>query len=200
MGRPDGITRKSDRFDTIYTSILGKQHRKVITGKIRGQTGLPETEADKPSAHLRFALQQMKTRGWTNEQWGQLITDFRGDGTLGTDPICILESIRAPFDAPSTLRYESVEQKYIRLAFAKLGFDPVPIYLSEWNDSQRTFESVENVMLKAIELSEDDERAGRSAFEGLFDNELRDLFGITLEALQAAQEGLQPEVQDTVTK
>lgn len=200
MGRPDGITRKAELFDTIYTAALGREHRRLITGKIRGQTGLPESEANKPSAHLRWALQQMKTRGWSYEEWGELLTDFKGRGTLGTGPICILESVRAPFDGPAHLRFETIEQKYIRLAFVKLGFDPVPVYISEWNDSQRTFESVENVMLEAIVLAEDDERAGRSTFDGLFDSELRDMFGITPEALRAAQEHLAPELLETVTK
>lgn len=196
MGRLDGEVARSDLFSTIYQSSLAKEHRGLITGKIRGQTGLPEVEANRPSAHLRWALQQMKTRGWTHEQWGQTFTSFTDGGTLGTEPICILESVRAPFDCPGRLRYESIEQHYIRLAFVELGFDPVPLYISEWNDAQRTFEAVENVMVKAIDLAEADERAGRSTlrFSDRDELALRELFGIT-EAALAAQAHVQAEAE-----
>lgn len=184
MGRPDGTAERSTLLDTIFGAALAKEHRSLITGKIRGQTGLPKQEADRPSAHLRWALQQMKIRGWTYEEWGSTFTSFSNGGTLGDGPICILESVRAPFDAPGSLVYEAIEQKYIRLAFVKLD-QPVPLYVSEWNDDQRTFEAVEKVMLKAIELAEADERTGVSTFEGLGELQLRELFGITEEALAA---------------
>lgn len=191
MGRPSGETRRPNRLEVILTQAMSLQHRSLITRKIEGQTGAPHDQAGQPSAHLRWALQQMKTRGWTNEDWGQLFTD---DGTLGDGPICMLEAVRAPFDAPGTLKYESIEQLYLRLAFKTLEVDPIPVYLSEWNDAQPTFEAVENVVLKAIELAEADERAGRSTPFAEFDEEgLRELLGVTEEAVTAAQDHLEAE-------
>lgn len=175
-------------LDTLMHKYFAASQRVLISSKIRGQTGLGAIDAERPSAHLRFGLQQMKTRGWTNEQWGTLLEqDEDGGLKVGTGPVCILESVKAPYDGPAQLKHESTEQHYIRLAMKELGVEPIPIYISDWNDSQATFEAVENVMLKAIELAEADERTGLNRFGGLSASELRDLFGITVEAIQAAQ-------------
>lgn len=194
MGRPSGVTKKPDLFDCIFTAAMAREHRSLITSKIRGQTGLPDTEADRPSAHLRWGVQQMKLRGWTNTDWGSLLEQGDDGGLkVGDGPICMLESVRAPFDAPGQMQYESVEQHYIREAFVVLKFDPIPVYLSEWNDAQAEFSAIELVMTKAIELAEMDERQGRDRFGNLSEDELRQRFKVSKEALDASQESLEDE-------
>lgn len=160
------------------------KRRQLITGKIRGQTGLPPQFAELPSAHLRWALQQMKTRGWRNDDWGRLLepdSDKLGDG-----PICLLEAVHTGLDAPGSPEFEGPEQFYLRRAFVALGWEPA-LYLSEWNDAQETFEPVETLLNKAIELAEKDERAGRKPYLGRRREELLGLYGITQKMLDEAR-------------
>lgn len=124
----------------------------------------------------------MKLRGWRNDDWGKLLED---DGSLGSDPICVLEAIHGYADAPGDLAFESPEQFYVRSAFPALGWD-APLYISEWNDEQETFEPVETLLNKAIELAEADERAGRKPYDGETPNkELRQLFRIDPDLMEA---------------
>jgi hypothetical protein len=192
--RNDGQIVKTEFVDLVNYSSRAAQFRDLITDRIRGQAGLQRRDADRPSAHLRWALQQMRLRGWSNEQWGNLfVTDDETDGVkVGTGPICLLESVRAPFDAPSTLNFECIEQKYLRLAFKELKVDPVPVYLADWNDEQTDFTAVETVITTAIALAEYDEASGVKRFP-TGQRELQELFGLTHEALVEADRRLAKE-------
>ena len=204
MGRQDGKVQKSNIANTVMASTLAKEHRHTISAKIRGQANLSPADSERPSVHLRWALQQMKLRGWTNEAWGNLFDD-PAMGRLGTGPICILESVRSPMDGPATLRYEAVEQKYLRWAFKQLAdegvFPEVPVFVSEWNDAQESFEPIETVMLRAISLAEADERNGWSEGDRFSTDqlELMDMFGLTKERLIEADKKLATEDESTVT-
>lgn len=182
MGRPSGTVQKPNALNTALARLAATAARGVITERISEQTGLSVSEADSPSAHLRWALQQMKLRGWENTDWGQLLNT---DGSLGDGPICILESVKSPFDSPYQLTQESTEQKYIRLAIKDIGVDPIPAYVSIWNDEQAEFDAVETVMLRAIDLAVTDEQV-TNRFHGLNQAELMDLFGLTKDAIYAA--------------
>lgn len=180
--RPSG-TASNDYVDAIFAQMLGSKRRRTVTSKIRGQTGLPDKEAERPSVHLRWGLQQMKLRGWRTDDWGDL---FDKDGSLGTGPICILASVTAPMDAPAKLSLETPEQFYLRAAFVALGRE-CPLYLSNWNDEQTTFEAIEEVVNKAIELAEGDEAVGAQPWVDATEEHLRKLFGITPERIEAAK-------------
>lgn len=170
-------------MDLILAQFQVAHRRRQINSQINGQTGEPASTADRPSVHLRWALQQMKLRGWRNDDWGQL---FESDGKFGTGPICLLEAVGAGTDAPGSTSYESPEQFYLRSAFVALGQE-VPLYLSNWNDEQETFGPVEAVLLKAIELAEADEAEARFPWAKLTDEELNQRWGFTPERLQAAK-------------
>lgn len=190
--RPSG-TSSNNFIETVMAQMCGAERRAVITGKIRGQTGLPRADAERPSAHLRWALQQMKTRGWRNDDWGTLLED---DGeTLGDGPICLLEAIHAPVDAPGNVDCEGPEQFYVRSAFVALGWPPA-CYLSEWNDAQETFEPIEAVLLKAIELAEADERDDVQPWKDTSREELYAKFGITAELLDEVKARQDAELAD----
>lgn len=196
MGRPDGSNIKQTAIDLVMGSMAILGMRNHISAQITDQLGVPRDKADLPSQHLRFGLRQMKLKGWTNEKWG----DFDGDG-----PICILESVKGLQDAPGGLRFESLEQKYIRLAFKQLtdegAFTEVPVYISEWNDEQDDFAIIEMVMLRAIGLAEEDEAAGDVTTRFPKDEkQLRDMFGLTpISIMRASLRGEQPtpEGQDS---
>lgn len=181
--RPSGKAT-SNVIDSILAQMAGAERRVLITNMIRKGGGIDVLRAELPSVHLRWGLHQMRTRGWRTDDWGKLLND---DHSLGDGPICLLESIQAPMDAPSSLHAETPEQFYLRLAFVKLGWD-VPIYLSNWNDEQASFEPVATLMLKAIELAETDEEEGVQPWERFDELELRALFGITNEAYRAVVE------------
>lgn len=180
--RPSG-TASNDYVDALFAQIAGRNRRKIVTGKIRGQTGLPDKEADRPSVHLRWGLQQMRLRGWRADDWGDLLDR---DGNIGTGPICILSSVTAPMDAPAKLSLETPEQFYLRAAFVALGRE-CPLYLSNWNDEQTDFEAIEEVVNQAIELAEGDEAVGAKPWAEASEDQLRALFGITPERIEAAQ-------------
>lgn len=179
--RPSG-TATTNTIDAILAKVAGLERRNVINSKIRAQTGLQWTDADRPSVHLRWGLQQMKLRGWRSDDWGQLLDK---DGSMGTGPICILEAVQTPLDAPGELHLESPEQFYLRSAFVVLERE-CPLYLSNWNDEQTDFEAIEEVVNKAIELAEFDEATGAKPYEGATEEQLQSLFGITKGRLHAA--------------
>ena len=191
MSRPDGVTKQTNIIEVLTSAMAARENRAMISGKIRGQANLSPIDAERPSAHLRWALQKLKLRGWTNEQWGELFVDWE-NGEEGQGPICILESVRAPFDSPSDLKYEALEQKYLRLAFKSLYDDgiisEIPLYVSIWNDAQQSFEPIETVMQRAIDLAEADERSGHGSFIGKDQEELMAMFGITADAIHAVME------------
>jgi hypothetical protein len=190
MGRPSGSTEDATFANTLMASVFTSMARDQVTRKIREQKGLGPSEAGRASAHLRWGLEQMRLRGWSNKDWGELFTDVRG--TPGQGPICILESVQGTADAPSQLIFESIEQHYIRLAFKELGVDPIPVYISEWNDAQAEFEPIETVLLWAARTAERDERAGVNRFPR--DNaKLRDMFGLTVGAIVAASAAIKTE-------
>lgn len=180
--RPSG-TASNKVIDLLLSQFHIENRRRLINQKITDQTGQPLPDANKPSAHLRWALQQMKLRGWRNDDWGALFDDR---GKLGTGPICLLEAVGSGADAPGCTIYESAEQFYLRSAFVALGQE-VPLYLSNWNDEQETFEPVETVLLKAIELAEADEAEGRTEWGTLNQDELNERWGFTPERLEAAR-------------
>lgn len=180
--RPSG-TASGNPLDILFAQVVGQERHVKVTEKIRAQTGLPATEARRPSVHLRWGLQQMKLRGWSSDDWGRLFDD---EGRLGDGPICILEAVQSPLDAPAHLGQETVEQFYIRLAFVELGQE-CPVYISVWNDAQEDFAPVETVMNKAIELAEADEAKGDNRAYNLNTPELAALFGITKERLDTAK-------------
>lgn len=179
-GRPSG--RASDSiFDSIMAQVAGRERRVLISQKIREHTGESPARTVLPSVHLAWGLRQMQLRGWSSEDWGNLLNP---DETVGDGPICLLESVQAPMDAPGMLDGETPEQFYLRLAFVKLDWQS-PLYLSHWNDEQDDFGPVQCLMLKAIELAAEDEANDRRPWEGLDHRVLQELFGITTEALQA---------------
>lgn len=191
MGRPTGQTRQTNAIDMLMTSIFTRGQHIQVSEEIVGQTGCTIEHAALPSAHLRWGLRQIKLRGWSNTDWGAL---FDGN-QLGDGPICILESVRAPSDAPSQLHYELSEQKYLRLALRVLGVEPIPVYVSEWNDSQAEVDAIETVLEKAIELAEADEAEGNIGGRWpTSQTSLMELFGITREALRSASERLDAEL------
>jgi hypothetical protein len=196
MRRSDGETKQGSRIENIFTTMTARRHRALISDQIRAKAGVTPQDAERPSVHLRFALEQMRTRGWTNEQWGSLIADY-DTGQMGDGPVCILESVRAPFDSPGTLDTESIEQKYIRAGFRQLLDDEmiteIPVYVSEWNDAQETFEPIEAVMMAAIILAEGDERGGHNRFGGLDQGELMVTFGLTKAAIERESAKLDAE-------
>lgn len=179
--RPSG--RQSSNFlDALLAQVHGMDRRVLVNSTIRGQTGLPADQVDRPSVHLRWGLQQMKLRGWRSDDWGLLYEN----GQLGDGPVCILEAVQAPMDAPGNLHMETPEQFYLRLAFVELGQE-CPLYLSDWNDRQDSFEAIEEVVNKAIELAESYEATGnRLAWEASPETRMH-LFGITEERIAAAK-------------
>jgi len=178
--RPSG--KSSNQFiDLLMSRFHVADRRNRINQRISGQTNQPTHQADRPSVHLRWALQQMKLRGWNSKDWGALFDD---DGKLGTGPICLLEACGAGADAPGAFSYESPEQFYLRSAFVALGQE-VPLYLSSWNDEQETFEPIETVLLKAIELAEADEAAGVKPWVEMTEGQFAKRFGITSDRLHA---------------
>lgn len=179
--RPSG-SASSSVLDAIAAAIHGERRRETINSRIRGQLGLPEKQANRPSVHLRWGLQQMKLRGWRADDWGQLFND---EGQLGDGPICILEAVGAPMDGPATMAMETPEQFYLRLAFVELEQE-CPLYLSEWNDAQDDFSAVETIVNKAIELAEADEANDVKPYLHLSDRQRAERFGITQERLDAA--------------
>lgn len=133
-----------------------------------------EDNAGLPSVHLRWGLEQMRSRGWRTDDWGELLDEH---GNVGDDPICLLASVSAPMDSPTTVAMETPEQFYLRLAFAALDWDP-PLYLSQWNDDQTDFASVETLVCKAIELAEADEHVHVQPYVYLSEADRNTLFGI----------------------
>lgn len=181
MNRPSG-TESSNPIDAFFASIAGQDRRQAINRQVRGQAGVPQDQADRPSVHLSWGLQQMKLRGWRADDWGQLFTD---DGSLGDGPVCILEAVGAPMDGPANLGLETPEQYYIRLAFVQLGQE-CPLYLSNWNDEQEDFAVVETIVNKAIELAAADEARDEQPYLQLSARERAERFGITQERLDYA--------------
>lgn len=191
MGRPTGEVKATNALDMMLSNLVYAGQRRLVNSHIVGQLGCTTEHADLPSVHLSWALRQIKTRGWSNNDWGTLLEGEQ----LGTGPICLLESVRSVADAPSQLPHESAEQKYIRLALRILGVEPVPIYVSEWNDAQAEVDPIITVLEKAIELAENDERDGHTG--GVWPNSqtaLMQMFGITREALREASARLDAEL------
>lgn len=164
---PNGV--ESNYLEMLYCRELGIDERKRITDLIAHNDGGPTVaNADLPSAHLRYGLKLMRERGWSKDGWG----DLKGDG-----PICILESVRAPFDCPSVLDLETPEQYYIRKAFVQLGL-PSPKYVAVWNDEQESFGTVEMVMETAIFAAEADESRGEAPYKTRGQTDLVHEFGL----------------------
>lgn len=180
--RPTG-TSSNNVIDLVLGQINGANRRRTINALISADTNQSLDEANRPSAHLRWALQQMKLRGWRNDDWGRL---FAEEGGIGDGPICLLEACGAAADAPSNVDAECPEQFYLRSAFVALGQE-VPLYLSKWNDEQETFAPVETVLLKAIELAEADEAEGQRPWRQLTPTQLNERFGFTTERFEAAR-------------
>lgn len=181
--RPSGF-ESGLTIDALMAQHQGIKRRRLVTSKIRGQTLIDAEHAERPSIHLRWGLQKMKLRGWRNDDWGQLFDEY---GNEGQGPICLLEAVHAPMDSPGQLIWESPEQYYLRLAFVALDWDP-PLYLSEWNDAQKDFDPIEQLMLTAIALAETDEAVGAAPYDEAEANSVRhERFGITKEKLEAAR-------------
>lgn len=193
MGRPSGTVVKATTETTLFAALAAGSQRNKVTRFIGEGNGISRAAADKASEHLRWALEQLESRGWTNKDWGQL---FQPGGELGVGPVCILESVRAPFDCPSKLRQESLEQKYIRLALATFGITPA--YVSMWNDRQTEFEPIRTVLLRAIELAEEDEEAGKSRFPE-DQAGLMALFGLTVESILAEAKAVEQDLETQPT-
>lgn len=176
--RPSGKST-TDMFDGIMAVVARERRLQIINETITEDFGV---ESPKASDRLRWGLQQMKLRGWRNDDWGLLMDNH---GKMGDGPICLLESISAGIDSPN-LTLETVEQYYLRLAFVELG-EEVPVYLSTWNDEQTEFAPIERIMLKAIELAAADEAEGIVP-NRLDRDKLWEKFGITRERVMAVQE------------
>lgn len=184
MQRPSGTSGK-DPLAFLLANVEATRRRTIVSQKIRAQTGQPPEAADRTSVHLRWGLQQLRTRGWRNDDWGKLLND---DGTIGDGPVCLLEAMHSPIDAPGALYAETDEQLYLRWAFVVLELQ-CPVYLSLWNDDQQDFSNVEIIVEKAITLAEADERSGRIPWfrQDLSQQQLFTAFGLTDERARAEE-------------